>query len=88
MLYAMERKVKGYTIEANVYIHDWMWNLLPSIQLSFDEVFFGVHFSFLCFNLMIDITNDRRAEEWYRKIEGQFDSFDEESYWQRAQDRE
>ena len=75
MLRAMERKIGNYTVEAKGFIHDWIWHLLPSIQLSFDEVFFGISISFLCFNLMIDVTNDKKAEDWYRKIEKKFETF-------------
>lgn len=66
MLCAMERTIGNYTIEAGFFTHNWRWDLLPSIQLFFDEVFFGIQFSFLCFNLTIDVTNEKRYSEWER----------------------
>lgn len=66
MLCAMERTIGNYKIELGFYTYDWIWYLMPTIQLSFDEVFFGIQFSFLCFNLTIDVTNEKRYSEWER----------------------
>ena len=67
----MRAEYKNYNIEAKAYVTDWKWRLLPSIEISYDEVFFGVHFSFLCFNLFIDFTNETKLSEWYAKFDAQ-----------------
>lgn len=67
----MRAEYKNYSIESKAYITDWIWRLLPSIEISYDEVFFGVHFSFLCFNLFIDFTNETKLSEWSAKFDAQ-----------------
>lgn len=68
MLCPMERKVGKYTIEAKGYFFNWILHLLPSIEVSWDEAFFGVRFSFLFFNFVIDVTDEEGFEEWVNKI--------------------
>lgn len=65
-------KTKTHTIEVKAHITDWIWRLIPSVELSFDVVFFGIHLSFLCFNLFIDFTNESELSKWSAR-------FDEES---------
>jgi hypothetical protein len=48
----MKAEYKNYSIEAKAYVTDWKWNLLPAIELSWDNVFFCAQFSFLCFNTL------------------------------------
>lgn len=70
MLCSMERKIGKYKLEAGFYIFDWIWYLIPTIQLSFDEVFIGIQFHFLCFNISIDVTDEKRFAEWEDKLDG------------------
>ena len=65
----MKAQYKNHSVEAKAYITDWIWRLLPSIEISYDEVFFGVHFSFLCFNLFIDFTNETKLSEWSARFD-------------------
>jgi len=74
MLRTMERKIGNYKVEINGYVCDWIWHLTPCVQLSFDEVFFGIQISFLCFNLMIDLTNEKKFAEWSERIDEKFGS--------------
>lgn len=86
MLCPMERKVGKYKIEAGFYIFDWIWYLIPTIQLSFDEVFFGMQIHFLCFNLTLDITNEEKFTEWEDRFDQESGIFEESIYSKGKED--
>jgi hypothetical protein len=65
----MKAQYKNYSIEAKGYVTDWKWNLLPAIELSWDNVFFCAQFSFLCFNCFIDFTNETKLSEWSARFD-------------------
>lgn len=68
MLCSMERKVGKYRIEAKGYVFDWIWHLIPSVEISWDDAFFGVRISFLCFSFVIDVTDIEGFERWMDKL--------------------
>ena len=67
----MKAQYKNYSIESKAYVTDWKWNLLPAIEVSWDNVFFCAQFSFLCFNLFIDFTNETKLSEWSAKFDSE-----------------
>ena len=67
----MKAEYKNYSIEAKTYVTLWIWRLLPSIEVSWDNVYFVVQFSFLCFTLFIDVTNETKLSEWSAKFDAQ-----------------
>ena len=67
----MKAEYKNYSIEAKAYVTDWKWNLLPAIEVSWDNVYVCVQFSFLCFNTFIDVTNETKLSEWSAKFDAQ-----------------
>ena len=67
----MKAEYKNYSIEAKAYVTDWKWNLLPAVEVSWDNVYACVQFSFLCFNTFIDVTNETKLSEWSAKFDAQ-----------------
>lgn len=80
MLYPMERKVGKYVIEVNGFVMDWIWYLIPTIEIAFDDVFVGVRFHFLCFDLSIDVTNQKKFDEWEQKLKKKMEVFNPYDY--------
>lgn len=67
----MRAEYNNYSIEAKAYVTHWKWNLLPAIEVSWDNIYFCVQFSLLCFNTFIDFTNEAKLSEWSAKFDAE-----------------
>lgn len=67
----MKVEYKNYSLESKFYVTLWIWRLLPSIEVSWDNVYACVQFSFLCFTLFIDVTNETKLSEWSAKFDAE-----------------
>ena len=65
----MKAEYKNYSIESKAYVTYWKWNLFPAIEVSYDNVYACVQFSFLFFTLYIDVTNETKLSEWSAKFD-------------------
>jgi hypothetical protein len=64
----MDKKIGKYRITTSAYILKWSWNLLPAIEVAFDEVGVYLSFEFLCFHSNLEIEDETKEQEWNERI--------------------